>query len=1158
MVDVENISSELRMKLEQIRMFLSQEKASVMVGAGFSKNAQQTEFAKMKDWPQLTLSFYNQLFIDEKERERNKGLLHEPLKLAQMYECSFGRNALDALIQSSLPNEAAAPGLLHEKLMQLKWRDVFTTNYDTLLERAAVKVGRMYHEVTNKETLLYAEKPRIIKLHGSFPNIRPYIITEEDFRTYPQKYPEFVNTVRQALMESLFCLVGFSGNDPNFLQWIGWLRDVMGNQMSPVYLITYEQDLHKAQIDLFKRRGIEIVNIASLGKGVSYGEGLEFILDYISRNETEEWTLKFTEKKIKSVDDIMEATEKMRIIRETCPPYLYLPEKCNSVKNISIPYRIVPDNNDILSKLTLQQKILFVREVLWRYEIAMEPMVTPWIYELMKDIVYGEHSFEQKDESSVVDIQLALLRMCRESGDDDEQFNELEVLIRDHELQPYQQHRLYYEQCLQSLSLLNYDKVRQILALWNVDGSEIKYALWKSMVLSEIGEDEAAMHLLSNAYQWFRQSLLTQNINQNVAETYSNALEEVISLHKRKNTPDTPLVRMKENLIHSIEQAEKESPDIYESKHEFGIDSMHSIWHTGTNIIDRLFPAYRYIRLLEEVGYPLGHSKFTIEENWLEKAVTPIMGFRPAYALRILVRSRSQKTTKACLTREALRKLPKEWADEQYEIYKEKIDAFLSAKNRSAFEIKVENVLLPAFARLVSRMEMRNAVRFAEQYIECFNKNLYVYDKAQFAVILENLFCQSRAVVNRRMFSTKKEESHHDLPWNERWMNITNVNEKDVSSMLSALKNERIYEDDRVLRRLWSMLYADLSTPQRNKIEGAVRQWRNKKHTKGSEFKILATYRKVKYKKGTDAKSEEDWLNIIVNDTISVKTDRVADTLRSLSANYQAFEYFVDKMTVPQHEQVISKFVELLTKNEEQFKIDDSDTFFGGFRGDVQILVVYFTKYIAHVDLSKLDATILKQLSDICFRYNDYGVAVIAILTKVNSVTNYYSKEFLEEQIMAALMKGTYYKPAEGLQAIRFVNDEALRNKLIEYVLHYVEYCQNRKAQTYIYTLMSFIKDGVIDKSTWQLKIVELLIRVADAIEDFDGPEEDRMDIMYAANMLAGVTNVCFGPNRGVERWKNISRDRLNFNDVRAGFDIGQSMAYGEEKVPVAKLILNE
>lgn len=34
----------------------------------------------------------------------------------------------------------------------------------------------------------------------------------------------------------ILCLIGLSGNDPNFLEWIGWLRDIMGNNDAPVYL----------------------------------------------------------------------------------------------------------------------------------------------------------------------------------------------------------------------------------------------------------------------------------------------------------------------------------------------------------------------------------------------------------------------------------------------------------------------------------------------------------------------------------------------------------------------------------------------------------------------------------------------------------------------------------------------------------------------------------------------------------------------------------------------------------------------------------------------------------------------------------------------------------------------------------------------------------
>lgn len=79
-------------------------------------------------------------------------------------------------------------------------------------------------------------KPRITKLHGSFPSSRPFILTEEDYRTYPIKFAPLVNMVQQSLMENIFCLIGFSGNDPNFLYWTGWVRDNLGISTPPIYL----------------------------------------------------------------------------------------------------------------------------------------------------------------------------------------------------------------------------------------------------------------------------------------------------------------------------------------------------------------------------------------------------------------------------------------------------------------------------------------------------------------------------------------------------------------------------------------------------------------------------------------------------------------------------------------------------------------------------------------------------------------------------------------------------------------------------------------------------------------------------------------------------------------------------------------------------------
>ena len=56
----------------------------------------------------------------------------------------------------------------------------------------------------------------------------PLIFAAEDFRTYPARHAAFVNLARQIFIENDLCLVGFSGNDPNFLEWAGWVRDHLG------------------------------------------------------------------------------------------------------------------------------------------------------------------------------------------------------------------------------------------------------------------------------------------------------------------------------------------------------------------------------------------------------------------------------------------------------------------------------------------------------------------------------------------------------------------------------------------------------------------------------------------------------------------------------------------------------------------------------------------------------------------------------------------------------------------------------------------------------------------------------------------------------------------------------------------------------------------
>ena len=64
-----------------------------------------------------------------------------------------------------------------------------------------------------------------------------------------------MNAVRQALLENTLCLIGFSSDDPNFLQWIGWLRDHLGHRTPKIYLVCL-LDLFPSHKTLLESRNV--------------------------------------------------------------------------------------------------------------------------------------------------------------------------------------------------------------------------------------------------------------------------------------------------------------------------------------------------------------------------------------------------------------------------------------------------------------------------------------------------------------------------------------------------------------------------------------------------------------------------------------------------------------------------------------------------------------------------------------------------------------------------------------------------------------------------------------------------------------------------------------------------------------------------------------
>ena len=272
-----------------------------MIGSGFSRNALKArpDANDPPTWREVAKEVYANLYPQDGGSDPGTAT-SDFLRLAQEYEAAFGRSALHRFLRELIRDDDFLPGKIHTRILRLPWRDVFTTNWDTLLERASTSVADCaYSVVRNMDEIPLANRPRIVKLHGSLPSHFPLIFTEEDYRTYPTQFAPFVNTAQQAMMETLFCLIGFSGDDPNFLQWSGWVRDNLGDAAPKIYLAGW-LELSSHQRRMFEDRNVVCIDLALHPKAGEWPELLrhqyatEWILHTLERGrpyDVSEWPL---------------------------------------------------------------------------------------------------------------------------------------------------------------------------------------------------------------------------------------------------------------------------------------------------------------------------------------------------------------------------------------------------------------------------------------------------------------------------------------------------------------------------------------------------------------------------------------------------------------------------------------------------------------------------------------------------------------------------------------------------------------------------------------------------------------------------------------------------------------------------------------------------
>lgn|GEM_PF-1934626 len=704
--------------------------AALLVGAGFSRNAipKRPSSGVMPGWNDIYATMVEQLYPGSSTSDitgrkgprewllQQAGATSAYLRVAEEFEAQFGRDALDKLILQYVPDQQFKPGNLHRMLVELPWADIMTTNWDTLIERAAESAEeRVYDVVRTVEEIPAARSPRVVKLHGSFPSNMPFVFTEEDFRTYPARAGAFVNLAQQVAMENTLVLLGFSGDDPNFLFWSGWVRDRLGAKAPLIYLVGV-LDLTAPKRKMLEARGIQPVDLLHLPMLASWPENQRM-------SNAHQWFLE----RLRSAEPypqqrwprpaagFVPPLAYVTAVTDPCAP-LHDPElhgKTPSVDTFRLLVAQWQQNRSVypgwivppimtsklmwgriyhhlhhvvcgLRELLEEERLIALFELNWQLEAALIPLSLVGgkeVVALLEALHLRYSTLPPQSASYFRALVLAVIRHAREENDR-ESFTRwsdwLETRLDD---EPGLRDRLHYERCLERRAELDVDGLEALLESWSIVGDSF-WSLRKAALLSDLGRDAAASELSAQVLITIREQTLRgrKDIAAWSRESFTMLFRASV-LHADfgnwlENRPISDRFDLRQELLQArgcpgredffllVQQLSQEPPSLrrrLEKKQDFDLGAVSSTLNIVMSDprIDRLL-AYQALRFQEESGLPIRTGNTNLAGQILTGASNWLMDIAPSRAMDALMQvlpGDANKTTKTLLTRSVVARI---------------------------------------------------------------------------------------------------------------------------------------------------------------------------------------------------------------------------------------------------------------------------------------------------------------------------------------------------------------------------------------------------------------------------------------------------------------------------------------------------------------------
>lgn len=189
-----------------------------------------------------------------------------------------GKSRLEMAVRDLLDTSKVSLSKSHELIADLPWAEVWTTNYDDLLEQSfqRYRLGDAWKMVDGEAEYLHIReykkhnKPFVLHLHGSLSN--PHTLTKQQYRDWMGKNEKVLSHIRSELLNRTILFAGYGLGDPHLDQILSWLRKVTEGSNIKMYGL-----FHRLSKPLIQQLADEQIEAASLSEPAHWAQAFEQI-----------------------------------------------------------------------------------------------------------------------------------------------------------------------------------------------------------------------------------------------------------------------------------------------------------------------------------------------------------------------------------------------------------------------------------------------------------------------------------------------------------------------------------------------------------------------------------------------------------------------------------------------------------------------------------------------------------------------------------------------------------------------------------------------------------------------------------------------------------------------------------------------------------------